>query len=44
MLWASPLEQGREEVGVLVGSSREHLPHLIETMINDHIKEVLRNV
>jgi hypothetical protein len=29
---------------ILVGSSREPLPHLIETMINDHIKEVLRNV
>lgn len=29
---------------VLVGSSREPLPHLIETMINEQIKEVLRNV
>jgi len=29
---------------VLVGSSREPLPHLIETMIHDHIKEVLINV
>jgi hypothetical protein len=29
---------------VLVGSSREPLPHLIETMINEHSKEVFRNV
>jgi hypothetical protein len=29
---------------VLVGSSREPLPHLIEIMINEQIKEVLRNV
>jgi hypothetical protein len=29
---------------VLVGSSREPLPHLIETMIDEQIKEVLRNV
>jgi len=29
---------------VLVGSSREPLPHLIEIMINEHIKEVLRHV
>jgi len=36
-----PLHQ---ENMVLVGSSREPLPHLIETMINEHVKEVLRNV
>jgi hypothetical protein len=36
-----PLHQ---ENMVLVGSSREPLPHLIETMINEHSKEVLRNV
>ena len=29
---------------VLVGSSREPLPHLIEAMINEHVKEVLKNV
>ena len=29
---------------VLVGSSREPLPHLIETMINEQIKEVFRDV
>jgi len=36
-----PLHQ---ENMVLVGSSREPLPHLIETMINEHVKEVLRDV
>ncbi len=36
-----PLHQ---EKMVLVGSSREPLPHLIEIMINEHIKEVLRRV
>jgi len=36
-----PLHQ---ENMVLVGSSREPLPHLIETMIHEHSKEVLRNV
>lgn len=36
-----PLHQ---ENMVLVGSSREPLPHLIETMINEHSKEVFRNV
>lgn len=36
-----PLHQ---ENTVLVGSSREPLPHLIETMINEQIREVLRDV
>jgi hypothetical protein len=36
-----PLHQERV---VLVGSSREPLPHLIETMINEQIEEVLRHV
>jgi Domain of unknown function (DUF3842) len=29
---------------VLIGSSMEPLPHLIEIMLNQHLKEVLRNV
>lgn len=36
-----PLHQ---ENAVLVGSSREPLPHLVETMVNEHVKEVLKHV
>lgn len=36
-----PLHQ---ENAVLVGSSRDPLPHLVETMVNEHVKEVLKDV
>ena len=28
----------------LVGASREPLPHLVEAMVDEHVKEVLKNV
>ncbi|MFW6147668.1 MAG: DUF3842 family protein [Thermodesulfobacteriota bacterium] len=36
-----PLHQ--EKVSI-VGASREPLPHLVEAMINDYVKEVLGDV
>lgn len=36
-----PLHQ---ENAILVGSSREPLPHLVEAMVNEYVKEVLEHV